>query len=303
MVLAAQREHPIALKLINVAIPHIFDNPNSVFVTAPAKNLLFEGVVFNCTSSDFSTKAVCSELKKRAHNFHRISEDIYTFSLFGPKNGTVRERLEVKRGMDDIKDLGKLVEFKDQKLQTVWDGKECNELRGTDSTIFPPFLTNKDKIEGFLPDLCRPLIAEYQYATTYRGIRSYKYSADFGDTSTDPELKCYCRTPTTCLKKGVHDISRCADQGHNSNCLEENNVVDRLHRLVLKYPIRIRRMDVSLPLGDLLHTKRDTESNSDLTKSSTFGMVIISSPVRLPDSSWLKCHVSFKLKATVSSSS
>jgi hypothetical protein len=84
MVLAAQREHPIALKLINVAIPHIFDNPNSVFVTAPAKNLLFEGVVFNCTSSDFSTKAVCSELKKRAHNFHRISEDIYTFSLFGP---------------------------------------------------------------------------------------------------------------------------------------------------------------------------------------------------------------------------
>jgi hypothetical protein len=58
----------------------------------------------------------------------------------------------------------------------------------------------------------RPLIAEYQYATTYRGIRSYKYSADFGDTSTDPELKCYCRTPTTCLKKGVHDISRCAGE-------------------------------------------------------------------------------------------
>ena len=83
MVLTAQREQPIALKLINAAIPHIFDNPNSVFVTAPAKNLLFEGVLFNCTSSDFSTKAVCSELKKRAHNFHRISEDIYTFSIFG----------------------------------------------------------------------------------------------------------------------------------------------------------------------------------------------------------------------------
>jgi len=84
MVLTAQREQPIALKLINAAIPHIFDNPNSVFVTAPARNLLFEGVLFNCTSSDFSTKAVCSELKKRAHNFHRISEEIYSFSLFGP---------------------------------------------------------------------------------------------------------------------------------------------------------------------------------------------------------------------------
>jgi hypothetical protein len=83
MVLTAQREQPVALKLINAAIPHIFDNPSSVFVTAPAKNLLFEGVVFNCTSGDFSTKVVCSELKKRAHNFHRITEDIYTFYIFG----------------------------------------------------------------------------------------------------------------------------------------------------------------------------------------------------------------------------
>ena len=74
---------------------------------------------------------------------------------FFQKNGTVRERFEVKRGMEDIKDLGKLVEFKDQKVQTVWDGEECNALRGTDSTIFPPFLTKKDKIEGFLPDMCR----------------------------------------------------------------------------------------------------------------------------------------------------
>jgi len=83
MVLTAQREHPVGLKMINTAIPHIFDNPDSVFVTAPAKNLLFEGVLFNCTSTDFSTKAICSELKKRAHNFHRISEDIYSFSIFG----------------------------------------------------------------------------------------------------------------------------------------------------------------------------------------------------------------------------
>jgi len=46
-----------------------------------------------------------------------------------------------------------------------------------------------------------------------------------------------------------------------------------------------------------------TRSTRGLTRSSTFGMVIISSPVRLPDSSLLKYHVSFKLKATVSSSS
>lgn len=90
--------------------------------------------------------------------FSTSKSEVYENLNFSPlfqKNGTVRDRLEVKRGMEDIRDLGKLVEFKDQKVQTVWDGEECNKLRGTDSTIFPPFLTKKDKIEGFLPDLCR----------------------------------------------------------------------------------------------------------------------------------------------------
>jgi hypothetical protein len=71
------------------------------------------------------------------------------------KNGTVRERLRVKRGIENITELGRVVEFKDQEVQNVWDDDKCNELRGTDSTIFPPFLTKKDKIEGFFPDLCR----------------------------------------------------------------------------------------------------------------------------------------------------
>jgi hypothetical protein len=82
-VLTAQREQLVSLKIINTAIPHIFDNITSAFVTAPAKDLLFDGVQFNCTPVDFSTKAVCSELKKRAHKFHRISEDVFKFSIFG----------------------------------------------------------------------------------------------------------------------------------------------------------------------------------------------------------------------------
>ncbi|KDR22466.1 Lysosome membrane protein 2, partial [Zootermopsis nevadensis] len=209
MVLTAQREQPLGLKFINVAIPNIFDNPTSVFVTAPAKDLLFDGVLFNCTASDFSTKAVCSELKKRAHNFHRVSEDTFKFSLFGSKNGTVRERLEVKRGIENIKDLGKLVEFKDQSVQNVWNGEKCNELRGTDSSIFPPFLTKKDKIESFLPELCRSLNVLYAGPTVFKGLKGRIYSADFGDMSNDPDLKCFCTTPKSCLKRGVHDLTRC----------------------------------------------------------------------------------------------
>lgn len=96
--------------------------------------------------------------------FHvKLTKTRLRFS-FVQKNGTVRERLRVKRGMENIKDLGRVVEFKDQRVQTVWNGEECNELKGTDSTIFPPFLTSKDKIRGFLPDLCRYIV---QHQTKY----------------------------------------------------------------------------------------------------------------------------------------
>jgi hypothetical protein len=57
--------------------------------------------------------------------------------------------------MLDIKDVGRVVEFEGQKQMSVYDGDECNKFRGTDSTIFPPFLTPSDKIEAFAPDLCR----------------------------------------------------------------------------------------------------------------------------------------------------
>jgi hypothetical protein len=57
---------------------------------------------------------------------------------------------------------------------------------------------------------CRSIGAVYKESVVYKGIHSFRYSADFGDMSTDPELKCFCATPETCMKKGVHDLTRCS---------------------------------------------------------------------------------------------
>jgi hypothetical protein len=56
----------------------------------------------------------------------------------------------------------------------------------------------------------RSIGAVYKEAIVYKGIHSYSYGADFGDMSSDPELKCFCSTPTTCMKKGIHDLTRCS---------------------------------------------------------------------------------------------
>jgi len=82
-VLTAERERPAALKIVNKAIPPMFCDPRSVFLTAPARNILFDGVPIFCNVTDFSSKAVCSEIKKRQDEFHKFDEDIYGFSFFG----------------------------------------------------------------------------------------------------------------------------------------------------------------------------------------------------------------------------
>jgi hypothetical protein len=83
MALAVEREKPAALKLINKAIPHIFGHPTSIFVTAPVKNILFEGIPLYCNVTDFSAKAICSEIRKKDKDFLKLGEDIFGFSFFG----------------------------------------------------------------------------------------------------------------------------------------------------------------------------------------------------------------------------
>jgi hypothetical protein len=83
MALAVEREKPAALKLINKAIPHIFGHPTSVFLTAPVKNILFEGIPLYCNVTDFSAKAICSEIRKNDKDFLKLGDDIFGFSFFG----------------------------------------------------------------------------------------------------------------------------------------------------------------------------------------------------------------------------
>ena len=57
--------------------------------------------------------------------------------------------------------------------------------------------------------LRRSIAADFKEDVTFKGIKGFKYSAGFGDMSKDPELKCFCTTPETCWKQGLHDLTRC----------------------------------------------------------------------------------------------
>nr|WVD93741.1 sensory neuron membrane protein 1b [Graphosoma rubrolineatum] len=210
MVLTVEKQKPGALAMISKALPALFNNPSTVFLTAKAMDILFRGIPINCSSTEFGPKAICTMLRANPKGLKKLNDDIFLFSFFGTKNYTIDEgRFTVKRGVRDAKEVGKVVKFNGKETQDIWSGPECNALRGTDSTIFPPFIEDSDEIVSFAPDLCRSLGAKFQHKMVYKGIPGNYYTADLGDMSSNPEEKCFCPTPTTCLKKGAFDISKC----------------------------------------------------------------------------------------------
>lgn len=119
-------------------------------------------------------------------------------------------RFEVFRGIKDISKLGQMVKFNNEIEMDVWDGDECNQLQGTDSTIFAPFHKTKDLLWAFGSDLCRSLAATYEKKSKYNGIPTAQYGMDFGDLKNDPKQHCYCRDPPEgCPLKGTLDMSPC----------------------------------------------------------------------------------------------
>lgn len=119
-------------------------------------------------------------------------------------------RFLVYRGSKNIRDVGRVLMYNGEPEMDVWDGDECNQYHGTDTTIFPPFNKKSEDIWAFEAQVCRSLVIKYEKRSSYQGIRSSHYVGDFGDIANDPKLKCFCRVPPDeCPIKGTFDLYNC----------------------------------------------------------------------------------------------
>lgn len=90
----------------------------------------------------------------------------------------------------------------------TWEGGDCNQYVGTDSTIFPPFLKKTDGVIAYEPSICRSIVAKFVAPSKYMGIATSRFELNLADKDNDKE--CFCRSPPDgCPKKGTFDLFRC----------------------------------------------------------------------------------------------
>ena len=92
----------------------------------------------------------------------------------------------------------------------------CNQIRGSDGTMFGAGIKRDTKLWAFAADLCRSLYLTYVRDSEYRGIPTFRYGIDetlFGSAAIEPKNDCFCVHPPKqkhrCEVNGILDIGGC----------------------------------------------------------------------------------------------
>lgn len=73
------------------------------------------------------------------------------------------------RGIKNKTNRGDILSFKGEKRLTHWNGKYCNQINGSDSTVFTRMIKPQKRLYSFAQDFCRFVMIP-QYAIMQRNI-------------------------------------------------------------------------------------------------------------------------------------
>nr|ALR72544.1 sensory neuron membrane protein SNMP2 [Colaphellus bowringi] len=210
---------------------------STMFFEVDIKTIMLEGIEFGVASDDIgpACNIVRNKLLEKTlpmKNVERIPSPTDPSVINSLKFAFLQYKIRgpdgqytTNRGIDDITQLGHIMRWDHSAEIDVWGRGEstnnatCKEVKGSDSTIYPPHVTKSTKLDIFSTDICRTVQIRYKGTGTYQGDSGYYFGIDentFRPATPSPENDCYCIQQTmapdgepSCFLDGVVDVYPC----------------------------------------------------------------------------------------------
>ncbi|XP_063530203.1 sensory neuron membrane protein 2-like [Cydia strobilella] len=218
--LQVQELMPGLVGMINGALGEMFTNLTDPFLRVKVKDLFFDGIHLNCVGENSALGLVCGKLKSDKPATMRPSEDGngFYFSMFSHMNLTETGPYQMVRGTKDVQELGHIVSYKGKKVMNTWRDPYCNQLNGSDASVFPPVADSPlNRLYTFEPEVCRSLYANLVGPTTIFDMKAIYYEIAeeaLAAKTANRDNKCFCRKNWSanhdgCLLMGVLNLEPC----------------------------------------------------------------------------------------------
>jgi len=91
------------------------------------------------------------------------------------KNGSDDGRYDIFTGVSNSSQFGQILTWQGKKELSFWEPEtHCDQIKGTDGSIFSPFLDEDSTIEIFSSDICRSLRLSYLEDIDYDGVKGLR---------------------------------------------------------------------------------------------------------------------------------
>ncbi|XP_021955612.1 sensory neuron membrane protein 1 isoform X2 [Folsomia candida] len=135
------------------------------------------------------------------------------YGILTLKNGAHELPFVVDSGLKKQDKVGQIVSWNGLNKLNWWKGDRCNQINGSDSSVFAPYQISKTALQVFDLDLCRSISFRYSKDMLFHNVVAGMTYNIAEETLEDPKVfapnMCFCRGVDNCLKKGVLDVSPC----------------------------------------------------------------------------------------------
>lgn len=136
--------------------------------------------------------------------------------VFPQKNASDDGTWTIHNARNRSEEFGIVKEWNGDTELPWWKGDKCNQLNGTDGTMYRPFLNESASLYIYLPDMCRSIKLERTENVYISGVQAYRYHPvmnTFDGMEKNPDNWCFCTSEDKkeCARNGIFNLGPCSD--------------------------------------------------------------------------------------------